>query len=45
MTPDKTDDPFDSASENVEAAYEQAVADLKSKANKAKSEALKKITS
>ncbi len=44
MTSDKEDDPFKSASENVEAAYEQAVSELKSKVSKAKSEALKKVT-
>jgi hypothetical protein len=44
MTSTKEDDPFKSASEEVEEAYEQAVSELKSKVNKAKSDALKKVT-
>jgi len=44
MTPTKEDDPFKSASEEVEAAYGKAVSELKSKVNKSKSDALKKVT-
>ena len=45
MSSDSQDDPFKSATDDVEAAYQQAISELKSKVNKAKSEALKKITS
>ena len=37
--------PFDSASKRVEEAYDRAAAELKGKVAKAKSEALKKISS
>ncbi len=37
--------PFRSAAEQVEAAHQQAVSDLKSKVAKAKSAALKKVSS
>jgi hypothetical protein len=44
VTSPKEDDPFKSASEEAEAAHGQAVSELKSKVNKAKSDALKKVT-
>jgi hypothetical protein len=45
MSEDLVDEPFDSASRRVKEAYDQAAADLKAKVAKAKSEALKKISS
>jgi len=43
MTEDVVDEQFDAAVERVEAAHLQAVTDLRSKIEKAKSAALKKI--
>lgn len=43
MNEDLVDEPFKSASKRVEEAHDQAVAELKSKVEKAKSEALQKI--
>jgi hypothetical protein len=45
MTEEAIDEPFDAATKKVEAAYTQAVTDLKSKLEKAKSAALKKVSS
>jgi len=45
MTEEIVDEPFDAAAERVEAAHQQAVADLRSKLEKAKSAALKKVNS
>jgi len=45
MTEETVDEAFDAASEKVEAAHQQAVADLRSKLEKAKSAALKKVSS
>ena len=44
MSSDITDKPFDSAGKQVEAAYEEAVDNAKSKVDKAKAAALKKVT-
>jgi len=44
MTEEIVDEPFDAAAERVEAAHQQAVADLRSKLEKAKSVALKKVS-
>ncbi len=44
MSENLEEEPFKEAKDRVEAAYEQAVADLKSKVEKAKSAALKKIS-
>ena len=44
MTEETVDEPFNAAAEKVEAAHKQAVADLKSKLEKAKSAALKKVS-
>jgi hypothetical protein len=45
MTEKIVDEPFDAAAEDVEAEHKQAVADLRSKVEKAKSTALKKFGS
>ena len=45
MTEETVDEAFDAAAEKVEAAHQQAVADLRSKLEKAKSAALKKVSS
>jgi hypothetical protein len=44
MTEDFVDEPFAAASKRVKAAYDQAAEDLKAKVEKAKSDALKKVT-
>lgn len=44
MTEEIIDEPFDDAAEKVEAAHQQAVADLRAKLEKAKSAALKKVS-
>lgn len=44
MSGDLVDEPFKSAIKRVGDAYDQAAADLKSKVEKAKSEALKKVS-
>jgi len=44
MSEDLVDEPFKSATKRVEDAYDQAATDLKGKVEKAKSEALKKIS-
>ncbi len=43
MSEDLAAEPFDDAAEKVKAAHEQAVAALKSKVEKAKAAALKKV--
>ena len=43
MSEDSTEEEFASAAAQVEAAHRQAVAELRSKVEKAKSEALKKL--
>jgi hypothetical protein len=45
MTEETVDGPFNAAAEKVEAAHRQAVADLRSKLEKAKASALKKVSS
>ena len=45
MSEDLVDEPFDSASKRVQDAYDQVANELKAKVAKAKSEALKKISS
>ncbi len=45
MTEETADEPFNAAVEKVEAEHKQAVADLRSKLEKAKSTALKKVSS
>ena len=45
MSEDLVSEPFSSASKRVQDAYNQAAAELKEKVEKAKSEALKKISS
>jgi hypothetical protein len=45
MTEDTVDEPFNAAAERIEAAHQQAVADLRSKLEKARSAALKKVSS
>jgi hypothetical protein len=45
MTEETVNEAFDAAAEKVEAAHRQAVADLRSKLEKAKSAALKKVSS
>jgi hypothetical protein len=45
MTEETVDEPFDAAAEKIEAAHKQAVAELRSKLEKAKSAALKKVSS
>ena len=45
MSEDLVEEPFKSAAEQVEAAHRQAVSELKSKVEKAKSAALKKVSS
>jgi hypothetical protein len=45
MTEDTVDEPFNAAADKVEATYQQAVADLKSRLEKARSAALKKVSS
>ena len=44
MTEELVDEPFAAASKRVNDAYDQAAADLKVKVEKAKSDALKKIS-
>ena len=44
MSENLEEEPFNEAKERVEDAYEQSVADLKSKVEKAKSDALKKVS-
>jgi len=44
MSENLVDEPFDSASEQVQVAYEQAVSDAKTKVEKAKAAALKKVS-
>jgi len=44
MTEELVDEPFTAASKRVKDAYDQAAEDLKSKVEKAKSEALKKVS-
>ena len=44
MSDELVDEPFKSAAKRVSDAYDQAAAELKSKVEKSKSEALKKIT-
>ena len=43
MSEEIVDEPFRSATEKVEAAHQQAVSELKSKIEKAKSDALRKV--
>ena len=45
MSEDLVGEPFDSASKRVQEAYDRAATELKGKVAKAKSEALKKISS
>ncbi|MGD0477709.1 MAG: hypothetical protein ABSB29_06030 [Nitrososphaerales archaeon] len=45
MTEETVDEAFNAATEKVEATHRQAVADLRSKLEKAKSAALKKVSS
>jgi DNA-binding ferritin-like protein len=45
MTEETVNEAFDAVAERVEAAHQQAVADLRSKLEKAKSAALKKVSS
>ena len=45
MSEEIVDEAFDSAAEKVEAAHQQAVADLRSKVENAKLAALKKVSS
>ncbi len=45
MSESITDGPFESAAEQVEAAHEHAVAQLKSSVEKSKAAALKKVSS
>ena len=44
MSEDLVEEPFNSSAKRVEEAYDKADADLKAKVEKAKSEALKKVT-
>ena len=44
MSEDLVDEKFKSAAKKVEEAYDQAAADLKAQVEKAKSEALKKVS-
>ena len=44
MSEDLVDEPFKSAAKRAEDAYDKAAADLKAKVEKAKSEALKKVS-
>jgi len=44
MSEDPMDEPFRSASEQVEEAYQEAVSELRSKVERAKSTALKKVS-
>jgi DNA-binding protein YbaB len=44
MTEETVDEAFNAAVEKVEAAHKQAMADLRSKLEKAKSAALKKVS-
>lgn len=44
MSEELVDEPFKSAAERVDEAYDKATKDLKSKVEKSKSAALKKIT-
>ncbi len=44
MSEDPVDEPFRSAAKRAEAAYDQAVGELKAKVAKAKEEALKKVS-
>ena len=43
MSEDVVDEPFRSATERVEAAYQQAVSDLRSRVEKARADALRKV--
>jgi len=45
MSEELVNEPFDEAAEKVEAAHKQAVADLRSRLEKARSTALKKVSS
>jgi len=45
MTEEIIDEPFDAAAEKVEAEHQRAVADLRSKIERAKAAALKKVSS
>jgi len=45
MSEETVDEAFDAAAEKIEAAHEQAVAELRSKLEKARSAALKKVSS
>ncbi|HUK79887.1 MAG TPA: hypothetical protein VLU91_04415 [Nitrososphaerales archaeon] len=44
MSEDLVSEPFKSASERVDRAYDQAVEDLKSKVAKSKADALKRVS-
>jgi hypothetical protein len=44
MSEDLVDEPFKSASKRVQEAYDQTAKELKSKVEKAKAEALKKVS-
>ncbi len=44
MSEDLVEEPFKSATKKVEEAYDKAAADLKVKVERAKSEALKKVS-
>jgi hypothetical protein len=44
MSGDLVDEPFKSAAKRVEQAYDQATTDLRAKVEKAKLEALKKVS-
>ena len=44
MTEETVDEPFNAAAEKIEAAHKQAVAELRSKLEKARSVALKKVS-
>ena len=45
MSEGLVEEPFDSAAEQVEAAHKRAVSELKSKVERAKAAALKKVSS
>jgi hypothetical protein len=44
MSEDLVEEPFKSAAKRVEEAYDKAVADLKARVERAKSEALEKVS-
>jgi hypothetical protein len=44
MSEDMVEEPFKAAAKKVDEAYDKAAADLKAKVEKAKSEALKKVS-